>query len=260
MAKLSLIREKRRDNGKKESDHDIDNDQTGVKSTLTPSENPCYQVKPLNNTDTDVCNTNSHDTQAKASKSSRDENDNIVDINKNKDQPNSQPPKEKQDKPMSHSLTQCRIQHTEASHVTNLEKSYNANTLTLTFQDITQLQSSFVEALSRVTNSQTDFIKKAESSFSNAITEAISPIVTAVSGLQKQINTFQNQSKEATKERNLENEEKNHYENHIKELQREIIQLQQDKRKAISESLQWEGECEVLKSKLEVQKKHVKIV
>ncbi len=128
--------------------------------------------------------------------------------------------------------------------------------VTLTFDDIAQMQRSFVDALTKVTSSQADFLKTAESSFSTAISEAIHPVVNAIGKLQKQIDQFQNQHDQNKEGKNAtSNEVVPNLEKEIQDLQEQVHTLRNEKRSIITENLQLESENEIIKSKIETNKK-----
>lgn len=173
-----------------------------------------------------------------------DHNDSIVKID------------HKHDKVTNDQDTNCLNSEPTASGICNRNPTpvmpvIKQTTLTLTYEDIAQLQSSFVDALEKVTRSQSDFIKKAESSFSSAISDALNPIVTAVDKLQKQINYFQKLNQESdTKENSPHPKAVSQLENKIKDLQTEVQTLQLNKHKSANQYLELESEHKVVKTKL----------
>ena len=125
------------------------------------------------------------------------------------------------------------------------------------YEDINIIQSSFVEALKSITNTQTLFIQQAEKSLQNSLLNTISPLVDTINKLRMDLKSnlaiHSDSSKQNTtgcsiKEHIKFDELQNKFEKRVESLENELRCLQNEKHKMSVLSAE-------LESKLEIEKR-----
>ncbi|CAG2209756.1 unnamed protein product [Mytilus edulis] len=133
--------------------------------------------------------------------------------------------------------------------------------ISIGYEDLDRLQTTFVEALAGITKSQTALIVQAEKSFSDVIRSAITPVVETVKKLQEQVNnkhqsdtSLHNASTCNIKEHSNMEKQFNKLEHRIVELENQVHNLSMDKHKAATDYAELDSKFRIENNKFEIAK------